>query len=297
MNNDATSQGGAPEGKPEGGPEGTGDSALEEEQTPRSNPRYDQMFPVLTESEIERVIRFGAPRSYAAGEMLYRAGGASPGMFVLLSGTIRYARRDGLGHRRLLRARVQRGEFTSDIGMLSGKPGLVDAEVTENVEALVIPPDRLRALMIADAELGERIMRALILRRVAAIERGQGAVLVGAPDDARLLALQYFLRRNGHPHMALDVHDVEAIALLACRGGRGRGSCRDSADSYFSGGACRFGCDSLAVVSSARYQFDGVVNKLELAGPQHFGEIVFYQPAPQRPCVCRRNVAAANLKR
>jgi thioredoxin reductase (NADPH) len=57
-------------------------------------------------------------------------------------------------------------------------------------------------------------MRALILRRVAAIERGQGAVLVGAPDDARLLALQYFLRRNGHPHMTLDVHDAEAIALL-----------------------------------------------------------------------------------
>lgn len=214
MNNDATSQGGAPEGKPEAGPKGIGDSALEEEQTPLNNSRYDQIFPVLTEAEIERVNRFGVPCCYAAGEMLYRAGGASPGMFVLLAGAIRYTGRDGLGHRRLLRAKVERGEFTSDIGMLSGKQALVDAEVIENVEALVIPPDRLRALMIADAELGERIMRALILRRVAAIERGQGAVLVGAPDDARLLALQYFLRRNGHPYMALDVHDAEAIALL-----------------------------------------------------------------------------------
>ncbi|TCK36123.1 thioredoxin reductase (NADPH) [Paraburkholderia sp. BL8N3] len=213
MNSDATSHGDAPERQPDAGTEGTGEFAFEE-QTPQGNPRFGQMFPVLTDSEIERVLRFGTSRSYAAGETLYRAGGASPGMFVLLSGTIRYVRRDGMGHRGLLRARVQRGEFTSDIGMLSGKRGLVDAEVMENVEALVIPPDRLRALMIAEAELGERIMRALILRRVAAIERGQGAVLVGAPDDARLVALQYFLRRNGHPHMTLDVHDAEAIALL-----------------------------------------------------------------------------------
>jgi len=41
------------------------------------------MFPVLTESEIERVTRFGEQRSYAAGEMLYQSGGESPGMFVL----------------------------------------------------------------------------------------------------------------------------------------------------------------------------------------------------------------------
>ncbi|MGV2291714.1 FAD-dependent oxidoreductase [Trinickia sp. YCB016] len=194
--------------------ESADDFASDEEQTPSNNPRFDQMFPVLTESEIDRITRFGAPHSYVVGDMLYRSGGASPGMFVLLSGTIRYAGRDGLNRRRLLRSRVQRGEFTSDIGMLSGKPGLVDAEVIEAVEALVIQPERLRALLIAEAELGERIVRALILRRVAAIERGQGAVLVGAHDDGRLLALQNFLRRNGQPHMALDVGDADAIVLL-----------------------------------------------------------------------------------
>ena len=82
MNNDATSHGDVPQRQPDAGTEGTDDFALEE-QTPRSNPRYDQMFPVLTESEIERVTRFGEQRSYAAGEMLYQSGGESPGMFVL----------------------------------------------------------------------------------------------------------------------------------------------------------------------------------------------------------------------
>jgi thioredoxin reductase (NADPH) len=212
MISDGSSQSGAP--GYQSGTNGADLSLQEEEQSPYSNLRFYQIFPMLTDAEIERLHRFGALCCYASGEMLYRAGGISPGMFVLLSGTIRYAGRDGLGHRRLLRAQVQRGEFTSDIGMLSGKPALVDAEVIENVEALVIPPDKLRALMIAEAELGEKIMRALILRRVAAIERGQGAVLVGSLDNARLLALQHFLRRNGFPHMALDVADADAIALL-----------------------------------------------------------------------------------
>jgi len=212
MISDGSSQGGAP--GHQSGTNGADRSVQEEEQSPYSSLRFHQIFPTLTDAEIERVHRFGALRCYASGEMLYRAGGISPGMFVLLSGTIRYAGRDGLGRRRLLRAQVQRGEFTSDIGMLSGKPALVDAEVIENVEALVIPPDKLRALMIVEAELGEKIMRALILRRVAAIERGQGAVLVGSPNNARLLALQHFLRRNGFPHMALDAGDADAIALL-----------------------------------------------------------------------------------
>ncbi|WP_269501326.1 FAD-dependent oxidoreductase [Burkholderia sp. IMCC1007] len=214
MVSDGSSESDAPANKGEIGTNGAGRPAAGDEQSPYSNLRFHQIFPALTDAEIDRMHRFGALCCYASGDMLYRAGGFSPGMFVLLSGTIRYAGRDGLGRRRLLRTQVQRGEFTSDIGMLSGKPALVDAEVIENVEVLVIPPEKLRALMIAEAELGEKIMRALILRRVAAIERGQGAVLVGSSDNPRLLALQHFLRRNGFPHMTLDMVDADAIALL-----------------------------------------------------------------------------------
>ena len=124
--------------------------------------------------------RFGTLRHCSAGDYLYRAGSVSPGMFVFLSGTVRVIGRDGLGRERVVRANMQRGEFSSDIGQLSGKPALVDACVIEDVEALVLTAEGLRALMVAEAELGERLTRALILRRVAAIERGDGPVLVGA---------------------------------------------------------------------------------------------------------------------
>jgi thioredoxin reductase (NADPH) len=84
------------------------------------------------------------------------------------------------------------------------------------VEALIIPPDQLRALLIAEAELGERIMRALILRRVRLLETGAGGpVIVGRTDNGDVLRLQGFLNRNGHPHLRLDPEiDADAKALI-----------------------------------------------------------------------------------
>jgi thioredoxin reductase (NADPH) len=81
---------------------------------------------------------------------------------------------------------------------------------------LIIPPDRLRALLVAEAELGERIMRALILRRVGLLETGAGGpVIVGRAENGDVLRLQGFLRSNGHPHQRLDPEtDPEAKALI-----------------------------------------------------------------------------------
>ncbi len=92
---------------------------------------------------------------------------------------------------------------------------MVDAHVLEDVEAVLVRPAELSAMMVSEADLGEKIMRALILRRVLVIERGQGVVLVGSSRHPQLAALQNFLRRNAFPNMTLDSEqDAEAIALL-----------------------------------------------------------------------------------
>jgi thioredoxin reductase (NADPH) len=108
------------------------------------------------------------------------------------------------------------GAFMGELAQLSGRPALVDAYAQGPVEALIIPPERLRALLIAEAELGERIMRALILRRVGLLETGGGGpVIVGRPDSGDVLRLENFLRRNGHPHQTLNSeNDPEAKALI-----------------------------------------------------------------------------------
>ena len=48
--------------------------------------RRDQIFPILTAAEIERLQRFGSVRNYAAGTALVKAGNPSPGLLVILSG-------------------------------------------------------------------------------------------------------------------------------------------------------------------------------------------------------------------
>jgi thioredoxin reductase (NADPH) len=60
--------------------------------------RRHQMFPVLSETDVARIRRFGTLRACRAGETLFAAGQPSPCMFVVLSGAVSISQRDGLGH-------------------------------------------------------------------------------------------------------------------------------------------------------------------------------------------------------
>jgi thioredoxin reductase (NADPH) len=166
--------------------------------------RFDQMFPTLEPVEVDRLRRFGETRSYRAGEALVVSGEVSPGMFVILAGEVAVTQHSPLGRDQPIITHAP-GSFLGEIAQLSGRPSLVDAHGTGAVEALVIPSARLRDVLVAEAELGERIMRALILRRVGLFESGiAGPVVVGRGDHGDVLRLVEFLRRNGHPHQQLD---------------------------------------------------------------------------------------------
>src|ERR1700724_4337926 len=124
--------------------------------------------------------------------------------FMLINGSVRVTRRDPLGHRAPI-VEQGPGEYVAEVGQLSGQPAFVDVHAIDEVEALLIPPENLRALMIAEPEIGERIMRALILRRIALLEAGAGGpILIGAESSPDVVRLQGFLARNAYPHQLLD---------------------------------------------------------------------------------------------
>jgi thioredoxin reductase (NADPH) len=177
--------------------------------------RRPQMFPVLTAAELRRIERFGARRRYRDGAFLAKAGEPSPGMCVVLSGKIVVLRHDGLGHISPI-VEMGPGEFAAELAELSGHPAPVDVRAVGDVEALVVPADGVRALMVAEAELGERILRALILRRVYLIEsKAAGPILVGALVLPNMIRLQGFLTRNGQPYSILDPEtDPEALQMI-----------------------------------------------------------------------------------
>src|SRR3989475_11444300 len=177
--------------------------------------RHEQMFPVLERAEIDRLRRFGEPRSYGAGERLSTTGEIGPGMLVILAGKVVMTQRDELADHEPI-VTYGPGSFLGELAQLSGRPSLVDGQAQGAVEVLVIPPQRLRDLLVGEAELGERIMRALILRRVGLLEAGAGGpVIVGRAGHVDVLRLEGFLARNGHPHQRLDPEtDPGAKAIL-----------------------------------------------------------------------------------
>ena len=177
--------------------------------------RYDQMFPTLDSAEIARLSRFGDMRNFADGEYLARTGETGPGMFIILTGKVAITQHDGpIGRAPIVTHGP--GSFAGELAQLSGRPSLVDSQAQGAVEALIIPPQKLRNLLVQEAELGERIMRAFILRRVGLFEEHVGGpVIVGRAGQVNVLRLEGFLRRNGQPNVIWDPDtDPAAQAII-----------------------------------------------------------------------------------
>jgi thioredoxin reductase (NADPH) len=173
------------------------------------------MFPRLVDEEVARLARFGEPRSFKAREAVARVGEAGSGLFLVLSGRIEVSREEAGRAESIVTH--ERGNFMGELSGLSGRPYLVNAIALTDAEVVAIAPERLRALLIAEADLGERIMRALILRRMGLIETGAGPIIVGAEANADVLRLTNFLRRNGHPYRQLDPEDDTCAQTLVER--------------------------------------------------------------------------------
>ncbi|TPG16443.1 FAD-dependent oxidoreductase [Sphingomonas koreensis] len=178
------------------------------------------MFPTLSSDDIERIARHGQRKTLATGDMLFRTGDPDVGLSVLVGGRIRISQHDGAGNVSEVAVHAP-GALIGEISGLTGRPVLVDGEVLEAGEAIVLSPKELRDLIVAEAALGERIMRALILRRTGLIEAAAGGPLLIAPQgDPGRIRLANFLRRNGFPFRVLDpTEDDDAADLLAHLGG------------------------------------------------------------------------------
>jgi thioredoxin reductase (NADPH) len=177
--------------------------------------RLHEIFAPLNEADIPRVARFGEPRSFPDGGMLFEVGKRGAGMYVILSGRVSFSRRDAFGRSIPIWERGP-GHFLAEVGQLSGADSFVDVRALGPVEGILVPPEGLRALVVAEVELGERILRALTLRRLGLVALGFGGpALIGPPTNPRMRALREFLLRSGHPHEVLDPEtDSDAAGLV-----------------------------------------------------------------------------------
>src|SRR3982750_1511993 len=113
--------------------------------------RGAQMFLRLADDELARLSRFGEPRRFRAGEAAARVGEPGGGLLLILSGKLEVTRYERGQAEHIVTH--ERGSFMGELAQLSGRPYLVDEIAATDVEIMAISPDKLRALLIAEASL------------------------------------------------------------------------------------------------------------------------------------------------
>jgi thioredoxin reductase (NADPH) len=193
--------------------------------------QIEARFPKLNDSQIAGLAAFGQQRDAQPHEVILERGDLHHGIFVVLRGRIEVLRVSAEGETVL--HTLDRGEFTGDVNLLSGRGTLIRARALEATTLLEIDRANLRHIMQTDAALGEIFLKAFVLRRVFLISNSVGdAVLIGSNHSSDTLRLREFLARNAQPHSYLDVEvdpDVQTvldqfeipiadIPVLICRG-------------------------------------------------------------------------------
>jgi thioredoxin reductase (NADPH) len=184
--------------------------------------RREQMFPQLTPAQVDVAKRFGGtPRKFGPNEVIVHFGQIGAPAWLVLAGHIAVARKDAVGNREEITHHLP-GMMGGELSQLAGGPSFVEARAApEGCEAMPFDASHIRALIVGNAEVGELLMRAFILRRVALIQVGAGTVIIGKSDGVDSMRLQNFLRRNGIPHTVLDPQTdregAELIERLALR--------------------------------------------------------------------------------
>ena len=128
-----------------------------------------QIFPKLTPAQIRRITPHGHIRKTARGEVLYEQGTSAAPFFIVFSGELEVVRPSGSVETLVTVHRS--GQFTGEVGTLSGRRTMFRVRVTKTGKVIELDRQHMLTLVQTDAELGEILMRAFILRRVELIAR------------------------------------------------------------------------------------------------------------------------------
>lgn len=191
------------------------ESTIDQRATPLAEtPDMYGAYPRLSDVQIVTLEAGGARRSVEAGETLVREGERSDYFFVILSGKVAVTTTDDAGNRHVIRVHGPR-RFLGELGDLEGQAAFYTAEVVEAGEVLVVPTDRVRALIAHDPALSDLILCAYLMRRSLLIQEGTGFRIIGSCYDPDTVRLREFAARNRLPHKWIDLErDKHAERLL-----------------------------------------------------------------------------------
>jgi thioredoxin reductase (NADPH) len=156
---------------------------------PLTRSRADQIFPVLTPSQIGRIAALGRKGAVRSGEVLIEQGDGAIPFFVVVSGELEAVRPTSTTETLITVFRA--GQFTDEINTLSGRRALARLRARQPGEVIELSRDNALSLVQTDAELSDRLLPAQALSVTSKInivsqdpiaQRG-----IGQPGDHRNL--------------------------------------------------------------------------------------------------------------
>src|SRR6187200_1107230 len=179
--------------------------------------READTFPRLSAEMLARIARYGNEERFAAGAPIYSRGDRNVDFFVVVEGSIEIFDVDDYDKPRVFLV-LRSHQFSGELNLFNEREVLVSARAGEASRLLRIRRADFRRLVSIEADIGEIVMRAFILRRVNLIRHVHGGVVViGPAHTADTLRLVQFLSRNAYPHRLVDTeHDAGGDGFLDC---------------------------------------------------------------------------------
>ncbi len=178
-------------------------------------PDQGKPYPTLTPDMISRAHLYGVTTEFDTGEFLFRVGDREVNLFIILEGAVDILESDGHGGDSLF-VTHHPGEFTGELDQFSGRAVLVCAKASMPTKVISLDRTAFNSLVRCEHDIGELIMRSLIVRRAGMLrDAAGGPIVVGSLKSADTLRIQSFLARNGYPYRFLDTDlDPEAAESL-----------------------------------------------------------------------------------
>src|ERR1700676_833664 len=174
-------------------------------------------FPKLSEAQMAALGRCSLTkaRRFHAGEKLFAACDRDPRFFVIKVGEVEIV--DDSGEQPKTVTVHVPGEFTGDVGQVTGRPAIVSAVARSDGEAYEVSPDALRELLNNHPDLGDLVMQAFIARRQLLTGSGNftGLRVIGSRYSRDTFRVRDFLSENRVPYTWLDLEaDPQVQKLL-----------------------------------------------------------------------------------
>jgi thioredoxin reductase (NADPH) len=171
-------------------------------------------FPKLTDRDLAALSARGRVRDVSAGETLYATGDKVIHFYVVLEGEMEVV--DGTDNDAPRVGTVGAGQFTGEIGVLSGRAALVTIRAASDGRVVQLDGHELLRAVGELPDLGEVIIKAFICRRDLLLSSGYtGVKIIGSRFSPAAHRLRDFATRNLIPVNWIDLEsDAEAEQLL-----------------------------------------------------------------------------------